>query len=302
MSVERLAAQIAATENGALPEGEHAMTLDSVAVMARKKGGWGLRLMSRHEGGQYAMEWRHLSKDVDDPYKLTDGQRAGLIEFAQRFNITTERTPEGIVEALKSAVGAPVQVLVKQTPHSRIVKHSAPQGIRLRTEAGTLTVSGEVVTPDDAYELEKRLKAALQLTRRSIIAVCEACYEISRNHAYESLGYETLTEFLAQPDIGMSRSEFFTAAKVHDVFVREHGIEPDRLADAGLAKLAVVLPKVAAGEVEVETAIDDASTQGLRDLRESYRGSTVDRTPGCARCREIPDEVLDPIRAKWEAA
>ena len=101
----------------------------------------------------------------------------------------------------------------------------------------------------------------------------------------------------------MSRSEFFTAAKIHQVFVLEHGISPDKLADAGMAKLAVVLPKVAAGEIEAQTAVADASENGLRDLREEYREqreSTVDRT-FCPRCGCIPDEVLDPLRIEWEA-
>ena len=304
MSVERLAGQIRSTEEGALPVGEHLMTLDNVAVMSRKKGGWGLRLTSRHEGGQYAIEWRNLSSDAEDPYKLTDVQRKGMREFAARFNIT-ERDPEQIVRRLEDSLGAPVQVMVKQTPHSRIVKHSAPQGIRLRTDAGALTVAGEVVEPDDAYEMEKRLKAALRATRRSLMDVCAASHDISRNHAYEALGYETLAEFLAQPDVGMSRSEFFTAAKIHQVFVLEHGIDPEKLAEAGMAKLAVVLPKVTAGKIEAETAVADASTNGLRDLRDEYREpreSPVDRTHGCPRCGCIPDEVLDPLRIKWEAA
>ena len=303
MSVERLAGQIRATEEGALPAGEHLMTLDNVAVMSRKKGGWGLRLTSRHESGQYAIEWRNLSSDVEDPYKLTDGQRKGMREFAARFNIT-ERDPEQIVRRLEDSLGAPVQVMVKQTPHSRIVKHSAPQGIRLRTDAGALTVAGEVVEPDDAYEMEKRLKAALRLTRRSLMDVCAACHDISRNHAYEALGYETLAEFLAQPEIGMARSEFFLAAQIHDVFVLEHGIDPDRLAEAGMAKLGVVLPKVKEGDISVEEAVEDATSMATRDLREEYRPNEVrsDRTPGCSRCKDIPDEVLDPLRVKWETA
>ena len=304
MTVQRLAGQITATEQGALPEGEHRMTLDEVSVMARKKGGWGLRIISRHDSGQYAIEWRNLSADINDAFNLTDGQRKGMVDFAKRFNIT-ETEPERIFEALSAAKGAPVQVLVKQTPHARIVKHSAPQGIRLRTEAGTLTVAGEVIEPQDAFQLEQKLKSALRITRRSLIDVAEACYGISRNHAYEALGYDTLAEFLAQPDIGMSRSEFFTAAKVHEVFVLEHGIDPERLADASLTKLDVVLPKVAAGEVEAEEALTDAATQGLRDLRDGYRGereSPGDRTPGCVRCKGIPDEAIDELRARWEIA
>lgn len=301
MSVQRLAGQITATERGALPEGEHMMLLDDVAVMARKSGGWGLRIISRHESGQYAMEWRNLSANADNAFDLTDGQRKGIVDFAKRFNIT-ETEPERIFEALSAAKGAPVQVMVKQTPHARIVKHSAPQGIRLRTEAGTLTVAGEVIEPQDAFQLEQRLKDALQQTRRSLIDVAEACYEIVRQHAYEALGYETLTAFLAQPEVGLSRSECYAAAKVHEVFVLEHGINPDELAKAGINKLDVVLPKVVAGEVEAEAAVDDAVTHGIRDLREEYRGTASGRPDGqgCVRCKGIPDEAIDELRARWE--
>ena len=302
MTVQRLAGQLKATQEGALPEGEHLMTLDNVEVLQRKKGGWTLRITSQHDSGQWAIEWRQLAKDGDEPFALTGSQRKGFIDFAKRFNIT-DTDPQTIVHSLQSARGASVQVRIKQTPHSRIVKHSAPAGIRLRTQAGALTVAGEVIEAQDAFALEAKLKSALRVTRRSLIDVAEACYEISRQHAYEALGYETLAEFLAQPDVGMSRSEFFTAAKVHEVFVLEHGIDPDRLADASLTKLDVVLPKVAAGEVDVEAALDDASTQGLKDLREEYRGGgeqSGDRTPGCARCKGIPDEALDALRARWE--
>jgi hypothetical protein len=302
VSVQRLAGQITATQEGALPDGEHRMKLDNVAVLARKKGGWGLRIISINEAGRYAREWRNLSADAEDPFALTDGQRKGIVECAKRFNIT-ETDPQAIVEQLQNSMGAPVQVRVKQTPHGTVIKHSAPEGIRIRTEAGTLTVAGEVIEPQDAFQLEQKLKAALRITRRSLIDVAEACYGISRNHAYEALGYDTLAEFLAQPDVGMSRSEFFTAAKVHEVFVLEHGIDPERLADASLTKLDVVLPKVAAGEVDAEEALGDAATQGLRDLRDGYRGereSPGDRTPGCVRCKGIPDEAIDELRARWE--
>jgi hypothetical protein len=301
MTVQRLAGQIAATQEGALPEGEHRMKIDNVAILSRKKGGWGLRIMSVNEAGRYAREWRNLSADDDDPFAITDGQRKGIVSFAKRFNIT-ETDPQAIVERLQNSHGAPVQVRIKQTPHGTVVKHSAPEGIRIRTEAGTLTVAGEVIEPQDAFQLEQRLKEALQRTRRLLIDVAEACYEISRNHAYEALGYDTLAEFLAQPEIAISRSEFFAAAKVHEVFILEHGVNPDLLAKAGMTKLDVVLPKVAAGEVDVDQALSDATTQGLRDLREEYRGKqSGDRTPGCARCKGIPDEPLDELRARWEA-
>jgi hypothetical protein len=114
----------------------------------------------------------------------------------------------------------------------------------------------------------------------------------------------TLEEYLASPEISMSRSEFFLSAKIHEQFILEHGIEPARLAVASPGKLDIVLPKVSSGEVEVEKALDDVEALGIKDLRAIYRGTEendVRNSGHCSRCEGIPDEVLDEMRGRFAA-
>lgn len=303
MSVQRLAAQLAAQADGALPDGEHRMTLYEVAVVPRKKPkeGFGLRVISRSDAGAYAREWRNLAKEGDDPFALTEHQERGLQDWARRLNIT-ERDPEAIIDALKEQVGAEVSVVINKTPHNTVVKHFAPKGIQLSTTAGTLTTAGEVVEPQVARGAHEKFIMGLRGARLSLSLAAEAAYELQRDQAWTSLGY-TLPEYLASPEIALSRSEFYRLVSIHERYVLEGGIDPERLAVASPNKLDIPLRAIGAGEVDAQEALDDCEALGIRDLREKYRGDgeEKERTVGCVRCKDIPDEALDPLRARFTA-
>lgn len=304
MSVQKLMGQLAAVEGGAVPEGIHAATLEQVAVRKRKNGpGHNLHIISRTSGGGICREVRRLAKEGDDPFALTPGQEKGLRDFASRLNLSGHE-PEEIIAALKDAVGAEVSVTVKHTPHSKSCRHEAPRGVKISSNAGTLTLAGEVIDPEVGYSSHQKLVVALTGTRLALTAVCEACYEVRRDRSYSSLGFSTLEEYLASPEISMSRSEFFLAAKIHETFILEAGVEPERLAVASPSKLDVVIPKVSSGEVEVEKALDDVEALGIKDLRALYRGTEEEevRNSGhCSRCEGIPDDVLDEMRGRFAA-
>lgn len=304
MTVQKLLGQLAAVEEGAVPAGLHQAQLVEVAVRKRKKKeGFSLHVISKTSGGGICREVRTLAREGDDPLALTPGQKKGLRDFASRLNLPGEE-PAEIIEALKEAVGAEVAVTVKHTAHSKSCRHEAPKGIKISSSAGTLTLAGEVVDPEVGFSSHEKLVRALTGTRLALTAVCEACYEVRRDRSYSSLGYSTLEEYLASPEISMSRSEFFLAAKIHEEFILEQGVEPERLAVASPSKLDVVLPKVASGEVDVEKALDDVEALGVKDLRALYRGTEEEdvRTSGhCSRCEGIPDDVLDEMRGRFAA-
>lgn len=302
MGIEKLSRQLAAVESGAVPAGIHHAELIEVSVRKRKTGdGYRLHLLSRLSGGGVCRETRQLARSGDDALVLTNSQKAGLRDFASRFNIDASE-PAEIVRELQEAVGSEVSVTVKHTPHSKSCRHEAPQGVRLSSSAGTLTLVGEVLDPENAHTSHTKLLVALTGTRLALTAVCEACYEVRRDRSYASLGYSTLEEYLASPEISMGRSEFFLSAKIHEQFILEHGIEPARLAVASPGKLDIVLPKVSSGEVEVEKALDDVEALGIKDLRAIYRGTEendVRNSGHCSRCEGIPDEVLDEMRGRF---
>jgi hypothetical protein len=302
VTVERLAKQLAAAQMGALPDGEHLTTLVEVAVVPRKKGGHWLRLISKTSADAYARELRRLSDDEQYPFNLTDGQRRGMIEFAERFGIL-ERDPEAIVRALEGMVGQAVSVEITKNQHRTLAKHSSPSQARIRTQAGTVTVHGEVeVRARTAHASYEKLMDGLNASRLALAVVAEACYELSRENAYRDLGYESLAEFLAQVDL--SRSEFFNFASIYERYVLEGGADPTRLQVAGPSKLAIPLPALRDGEVDVDEALADCEELGRKDLRIKYRGESElqeSGRPDCSRCAGIPDEVIDELRARYAA-
>lgn len=304
---DRLIAQVAATSEGALPEGEHLARLTEVRWFEKKKGGWCLRLISQLQNGRNAVEIRNLAKSGEDAFALTDAQKRGLVDFAGRLNIHADaEDPHATCLALAAQVGSEVTVVVKRTQHATIVKHYGPKGVRFASSAGTLTTAGEVVEYGPARASFDKLIQGLTGARLALALVAEACYEISRDRAYVSLSYSTLAEFLADPRVSLSRSEFFRFAAIWERLVIEGGIDPQRLSVAGPSKLDVTLPAVREGRFTAEEAVTDAEVLGIRDLREKYgkdsggdEGESQRRD--CPRCAGIPEEVLDDLRERYRS-
>ena len=305
MSAEKLVRQLEATKAGGFPDGTHLVTLREVAVVPRKKGGHWLRLVSESDGGSFAREQRRLSSDDQYPFNLTAGQRKGIAQFAERFGIS-ETDPEAIVRALEGMLGQTVNVTVTHTPHSTIFKHSRPTGVRIATDAGTMTVHGEIEErAQTAHESYEKLIDGLSASRLAMAVVAEACYELSRDHAYRDLGYEKLADLLADPAVCISRSTFFDLASIYERYILEGGADPRQLQVAGVSKLSIPLKALSAGEVDVEEALRDCEELGRRDLRAKYRGDEDDEEksgrPDCPRCAGIPDQVLDELRRRYAA-
>lgn len=304
---DRLIAQVAATSEGALPEGEHLARLSEVRWFEKKKGGFALRLISQlAENGRNAVEIRPLAKSGDDPFALTDAQKRGLVDFAARLNVHADvEDPEATFRDLAGKVGSEVTVVIKRTPHSTIVKHYGPKGVRFASNAGTLTTAGEVVDYEPAKASFDKLIQGLTGARLALALVAEACYEISRDRAYISLSYSTLAEFLADPRVSLSRSEFFRFAAIWERLVIEGGVDPQRLSVAGPSKLDVTLPAVREGRVSAEEAVTDAEVLGIRDLREKYGKGGGEQAESqrrdCPRCAGIPEEVLDDLRERYRS-
>lgn len=303
MSAERLVKQMEATALGALPDGTHLVTLREVGIVKRKKGGHWLRLVSQADSGTYARELRRLSDDEQYPFNLTAGQRRGMVEFAERFGIT-ETDPEQIVRCLQEMAGASLNVTVTHTAHRTIFKHGRPDGRVISTDAGAMTIHGEIeVRAKSAHESYEKLIDGLSASRLAMAVVAEACYELSREHAYRDLGYEKLSDLLADPAICISRTTFFDLAAIHERYVLEGGADPRQLQVAGVSKLSIPLKALADGDVDVEEALRDCEELGRRDLREKYRGAEEEESesgrPDCPRCAGIPDQVLDELRRRY---
>jgi hypothetical protein len=149
-----------------------------------------------------------------------------------------------------------------------------------------------------AFECERRVKAAIAQLHEDKWALAEALYEFHQERYWELLGgYETLNEFLAQPEIGLRRSTYFRLVQVWRDFVEVKRVEPARLRQIEPSKAYVVLPAVMRGNVKVEDALNDAEALGWRDLREEYRRGKSQRETLAAE--DEPARRRCPVCGGW---
>jgi hypothetical protein len=122
-----------------------------------------------------------------------------------------------------------------------------------------------------AFNLERQIKAAAQAAYLSWWALAEALYEFHEGGYWSDLGYDSLEEFLAQPEITISRSQFFKQSKTWRDLVVTKQIPPDDLKQLEPTKVREVVPAIMRGEVEPEQALSDAAELSYRDVVRTYR-------------------------------
>jgi hypothetical protein len=121
------------------------------------------------------------------------------------------------------------------------------------------------------FALERKIKAALGAVHASWWTLSKSLYEFHEGGYWGSLGYETLEEFLVQPDLGLSRRQFFLMTQLWRDLVVVKQIEPERLEALEPSKVREVLPAIMRGDVAIDDALDDAAGLGYRDVVEKYR-------------------------------
>ena len=164
---------------------------------------------------------------------------------------------------------------------------AAPSARKLtKKEAQALT--------DEAFALERRIKAAWTATNVAGWALAEALYDFHERGAWRLVGYDTLEDFLGQPELGISRSAFFRAVQLWRDLVIVREIPAETLAPIELTKVAEVAPAIRKGEVVAEDALDDAAGLSRSDLRIKYG-----RSPGAGT--QKPDDSV-PLAAEQEPA
>jgi hypothetical protein len=242
-----------------LPRGTYDAILTGVSTMRRKDSGqWVLRLLARTvDRDRYALAWVALSSETD-PYALTPGQRRGLIKAGKALGADSD-APEEIVETIVGLLGKQISAKVVHTP-------IGPRA--------TFSRSAEVIKLHDpaaaAHQSHELLMLGLGRTREGLVITGQACYELAESEGWLALGYEKLTDYLADPNVSLTRTTFYDFAAVHRRFVIEAQIPEQRLAAADHSKLVLALPAVIAGKVTVEDALADAESLGWRDMRKHY--------------------------------
>ena len=290
--------QIEAINDGLVPDGDHLVTLTEVAVIPRKAGGWWGRFMSETSGGRQLREMRRLGVDENDAFILDQGANRKWVEWGQRMGVN-ESDARGVFNALHQLQGHRFTARVTKTAHSTTIQHRAFEDVVFATGGQALTVEGEIVT-NVAQDQYNRLLEGLSASRLALSAVAQACHELSRDKSWTDLGYESLSEFLASPEITLTRSNFFRMAQIWELYVLDGGVDPRQLAVAGPSKFAIPLRALGANEVSVEEALADVETLGARDLREKYELPKEESQRCDPLDRLLDDDVIDAAIACYE--
>ena len=215
------------------------------------------------------------------------------------------------VQWLGSQVGSPFTAKVHRDPTGAMrATFTAASGVAFGNDEAAMTTEGEVrhsASPParkvDAHDAHNRLVFGIKASHLALSAVAQACHEIHEQQAWSELGYDTLSEYLASPEIGMSRSAFYDLCAIWERYVLEGGADPQALQAGGPSKLVVPIPAIKAGEVTVVEALEDVEALGLRDLREKYQGEKDEKSKRPDKlARLTDDDVLQSAIEAWTTA
>jgi len=135
-------------------------------------------------------------------------------------------------------------------------------------EARQLTPEEYAEWTEQAFQDEQAIKAGLRNARAGLWQAAEALYRFSETSGWAALGHESLGDWLADPEITMSRSTYFRMVEAHrELVVLRHSPNVGTL---DLTKVGIALPALKRGAVTLEEVLSDVESLGARDLREKY--------------------------------
>lgn len=149
---------------------------------------------------------------------------------------------------------------------------------------------------EERFELCHRAELAVRLAllevRRTGWQLAEALAHFDDITGWHALGYESLSHWLADPEISLSRSTYYSLIDcwrtLHQPDSPTYGQSELALLDP--SKVAITLPAIKSGKRSLGVALEDARSLTAADLRVRYRG-------GCPNVGEPPPE--DPANERW---
>jgi hypothetical protein len=161
------------------------------------------------------------------------------------------------------------------------------------TQAREMTKEEADAFVSAAFQAERKIKQAALRAHESWWELASALYEFHEAGYWRALGYDSLDEFLAQPDMSLSRSTFFQMTKTWRDLVVVKKLPASTLAEIEPSKVQEVTPAIMRGDVSPEDALDDAKGLSYRDVRRKYRPEEA------AKHGQKPDDSV-PLSAGHE--
>lgn len=251
-----------------LPDGRYEADLDRVRVEGGRRGHH-LVLEAVTDRAVRLVARQPLAREGEDPYQLAASQLPAWRQFAGRLGIDAKGRPvEQVVGVVQAMVGQRVLVRVRRTPVGTHCRMMLAEGTIPTGEILPIPLSSDTTGAHAAHE---RLLDGQARERAGFADVCGACFEIRESDGWARLGYRSIAEYLAQPEVSMRRSSFYERAAIYEWYVVTGGLDPARLSRVGWHKLKVTLGAVIDGRVDAETAVADGAALAVRDLRTKYQ-------------------------------
>lgn len=169
--------------------------------------------------------------------------------------------------------------------------------------SGKVVATPEEIAAKKAFEVEEKIKKGVGAIRQVWIALAGFLHEFHSDKMWEHLGYDKFEEWLGTPEIGLGRSQVYALIEAYEELVVKRGVESAKLAELEATKVAVVLPALRRGEVELDEALADCEALSRSALREKYGKSVpAERVPliecekcGCMKRPKTEAEANEPI-------
>jgi hypothetical protein len=123
-----------------------------------------------------------------------------------------------------------------------------------------------------AIQADSDLKDAIVSVRRNLWDVAKALHEWDLRRGWLKTGnYETLGEWLADPQVAMTKATYHGLLSGYRTLVLERNVPEQTVRELDTSKVGVVLRAIRDHEVKVEDAISDVESLSKSDLIEKYR-------------------------------
>lgn len=126
-----------------------------------------------------------------------------------------------------------------------------------------------------AHTVELEIKELLGAMRTAWVFIAEKLYHFNDQKMWEPLGYDTFEEWLASPEIELSRRHVYNLIEIWRETVVKRGLTAEELAGLEMSKVKEVLPAVRKGLIGLPEALSDVRALSRRDLRKRYKGGVI---------------------------
>lgn len=154
-----------------------------------------------------------------------------------------------------------------------------------------------------AFAVEQKIKKGTGAIKQVWIALAGHLHEFYTEQMWTALGHDKFESWLGDPAIGLKRSQTYQLIEVYEELVVKRDVSQEQLAELEMSKLAVVLPALRKGQVELDAALSDCEALSRSELREKYgQAVPAERIPltecedcGCMKRPKSAAEEVEPI-------